>query len=367
MRYRDIFLSIVLTVLSIYPNAFAEVYTVIPTDNLTKACAGLKLGDELVLSSGEYTANDTNYCEIKTSGTSEAPITVRGEDPQNPPVIKRTSGTVFNLIGVSYVNLTDISCDGSPGNCVKIKDSSYINITGIHAFRNNQGVEVIGSHNVKISFSVFLWNSQAIYVYGGSSKVIAEHNIGLYNARTLKGDRCTFCAGGSLLNPAGNDITFSRNVLAYNGGPYNDVNPSDAALTASFGPRLFVNDNQVWMNRRTGINTAETTHAVVSNNYVVNNGTHCQKESNISGLMIANGAPNTMVFNNTVMNNCVAPGALGTGIGAGAGLLVRAPPSRDMKNISLFNNRVSGTKNGPDYLVDPKSSTQGLWTPDGHH
>lgn len=356
-------LLIFLALYSLSQSAIGQVYTLGPTDNLTKACAALQAGDELILKPGEYTINATNFCAVTAVGTSASPVIIRGEDVHNVPVIKRTSGSVFILKGASYVTLTDLACDGSPDSCVGVRNSNHIKILGMHAWRNLQGVDIQGSHYVRVQFGIFLWNTRdAVYVSRGSTHITVADNFSIYNARGLTGDRCTLCAGGSALNPSGSDMFWIRNGVAYNGGPYDGVQSSDAAMTPGFGPRMMVIGNYVWRNRRGGINVADMADgSVVSDNYVASNGTACAFETSISGLMIANGAPNTMVSNNTVTNNCVASGPPNSGIGAGAGLLVRAPPSRAMENIKLFNNRVSGTKNGPDYLVDPKSSTQGLW------
>ena len=343
-------MRIALVLLLLSTSVFGQVYTIGPTDNLTQACAALKAGDELVLKSGRY----SSYCEIRAIGTKTNPVLVRSEDFKNPATCTRTGGGCFYLIQASWVTLKNLGCDGSPGSCVKLSGSQFNTVINLRAKNCFEGVTITeGSNGNEVRSSFFEGNTHGIYNMYRSNGTRIINNTFNENSHGPKGDRCTICFGGNKDNPSGDDGRVEGNTLTRNGGY-----ESDAAIAVGFGKRHRVTKNRIFDNYRGGLLLGECEDCIADNNEISGNGRSCETETNIFALRIANMSHRSLAMNNTLRDNCVAPNNRWGEIGPRGALDVRSP--NPMDNVKLIDNTVSGTKNGPDIYIEPKSDVKGL-------
>lgn len=341
----------------------AQTYYISPTgnaqnDGLTpksawtfqQASKALEPGDEAIVIKGDY-PNYNSVFEPETGGTAMQPITLRGENPIDPPVIRRTSGACM-VIKVPYIVIENIVCEGSPGSGLIIADTHHVIVRRFKAIRNAyQGITLRRSSDNLIEHSEFRENREGVYISDYSHRNRVRYNDVIDNGHGMIGDRCGLCVG---TYNAGWYNEFTGNYLQGNGGK-----DSDAALIAYSAPYTVVSQNIFYKNRRTSILiTQDSFGSRVFNNVAVNNGTACITESNIATISGRNGSSNLLIAGNLLENNCVSPDNPWGGKGPRGALDFRTVTPMD--NIRILDNRIKGTINGPDVYVDPTSNIKGL-------
>jgi parallel beta-helix repeat protein len=358
-------LLLLLSLLSI--SAFGQTYYVTPqgkasNDGLTwetawtpvKASSSARAGDTIVVRKGEYTNDRNNFFAPKRGGTSQAPITIRGENPDDPPIIARTRGGGFN-IRAPYIIIQDIGCRGVPNaSCVSIRDTHNVIVKRLNATENLNGVVIINANDNTVMDSVLTYNQQGIYVMSGSDRNKILRNQVLFNGLGPTGDRDGIAVGG---HGAGSDNIIHDNTVANNGV---------VGIGVFDAPRTVVSNNHVHNNGHSGIMINYfSINSLVTGNRVEDNGTACKIATNIAGITVRTGSSGTVVSNNLVLNNCVAAGNPWHDKDPRGGIDIRSwrkgdPHMRSLDNVKILNNRVSGTVNGPDFYVDPTANINGL-------
>jgi parallel beta-helix repeat protein len=345
--------------------AFGQTYYVTPqgeagNDGLTwetswtllKASNSVRAGDTVVVRKGEYMDDRNNFFAPKRGGTEQAPITIRGEDPYDPPIIARIRGGGFS-IRVPYIIIQDIGCRGVPeASCVSIRDTHHVTVKRLQAAENFNGVIVINADDNTVMDSILTHNQQGIYVMSGSNRNKILRNQVLFNGLGPTGDRDGIAVGGK---GAGSDNIVDGNSVAHNG---------IVGIGIFDAPRTVVSNNHVHNNGHSGIMINYfSINSRVTGNRVERNGTKCKTETNIAGITVRTASSGTVVSNNLVLNNCVAAGNPWGDKDTRGGIDIRnwhKGDPRSMDNVKILNNRVSGTVNGPDFHVDPASNINGL-------
>ena len=167
--------------------------------------------DTILLAPGEYTGGI--YIR-DISGRTDAPIIIRGADPNNPPVFSEGGSQAIHMADCSYITLADIVVRGYPGNGINIDDGGTFETPAHNIVLNNitildtgpkgnrdalkmsgvdefvvkncrfegwggSGIDMVGCHNGKITDCTFVGKegysqSNGVQLKGGTSKVIVE-------------------------------------------------------------------------------------------------------------------------------------------------------------------------------------------------
>lgn len=100
---------------------------------LRPAISKLKPGDTLLIAPGDY-AGGIYLADI--SGTENAPITIRGADPNNPPLFSG-GGQAFHFADCSYITLANLRIKGFPSNGINIDDGGSFDTPADHITLEN--------------------------------------------------------------------------------------------------------------------------------------------------------------------------------------------------------------------------------------
>ena len=205
------FIILVSIVLGTFSNSSARDITVHNSAALSSVLRKAKDIDTILLAPGEYTGGI--YIR-DISGRAEAPITIRGIDPNNPPVFSKGGGQAIHMADCSHITLVHIKVQGYPGNGINIDDGgtfetpshhivlddiAILNIgpkgnrdalkmSGVDEFvvKNcrfegwgGSGIDLVGCHSGKITGCTFVGKegysqSNGVQLKGGTSDVIVE-------------------------------------------------------------------------------------------------------------------------------------------------------------------------------------------------
>ena len=107
--------------------------TVANSPQLRTAIRNLQPGDTLLIAPGDY-AGGISLAD--TSGTENAPITIRGADPNNPPLFSG-GGQAFHLADCSHITLANLKVKGFPSNGINIDDAGSFETPAHHIILEN--------------------------------------------------------------------------------------------------------------------------------------------------------------------------------------------------------------------------------------
>ncbi len=111
------------------------------SDELRTALNEARAGDEVVLAPGIFAGGVT---VAGLTGTADAPIVIRGQDPENPPLIEG-GGEALHLVRPRHVVLRDIQVRGQANNGINIDDGGDYTAPAHHVLVENVGIRNIGS------------------------------------------------------------------------------------------------------------------------------------------------------------------------------------------------------------------------------
>jgi len=103
------------------------------SSRLRTAIGKLQPGDTLLIAPGDYTGG---VYLADTSGTKDAPITIRGADPNNPPLFSG-GGQAFHLADCSHITLANLKVKGFPSNGINIDDAGSFETPAHHITLEN--------------------------------------------------------------------------------------------------------------------------------------------------------------------------------------------------------------------------------------
>jgi len=103
------------------------------SSQLRSAIRKLQPGDTLLIAPGAYAGG---IYLADTSGTKDAPITIRGADPNNPPLFSG-GGQAFHLADCSYITLANLKVKGFPSNGINIDDAGSFETPAGHITLEN--------------------------------------------------------------------------------------------------------------------------------------------------------------------------------------------------------------------------------------
>jgi hypothetical protein len=202
---------LVYIILGIFCNLCARDITVHNSTKLLNALQKAPDIDTILLEPGEYTGGI--YVQ-GISGRADAPITIRGSDPNNPPTFSKGGGQAIQMADCSYITLAHINVTGYPGNGINIDDGGSFETPSHHIVLNNitilntgpkgnhdalkmsgvdkfvvkncrfegwggSGIDMVGCHNGKIMNCTFVGKegftqSNGVQLKGGTSNVVVE-------------------------------------------------------------------------------------------------------------------------------------------------------------------------------------------------
>jgi len=200
---------------SIIPGAFSNLCARdITVHNSTELLSVLQKAqdiDTILLEPGECTGG----IYIRgISGRTGAPITIRGTDPNNPPIFSKGGSQAIHMADCSHVTLAHIRVQGYPANGINIDDGGTFETPSHHIVLNNitildtgptgnrdalkmsgvdefvvkncrfegwggSGIDLVGCHSGKITGCTFVGKedysqSNGIQLKGGTSNVFVE-------------------------------------------------------------------------------------------------------------------------------------------------------------------------------------------------
>jgi len=206
-----IFIFLVSMIHGAFSNLCAGDITVHNSAELSIALRKAQDIDIILLAPGEY--NGGIYVR-DISGRADAPITIRGIDPNNPPVFSKGGSQAIHMADCSYITLAHIKVREYPANGINIDDGGIFETPSHHIVLNNitvlntgpkgnrdalkmsgvdefvvkncrfegwggSGIDLVGCHNGKITNCTFVGKkdysqSNAVQLKGGTSNVIVE-------------------------------------------------------------------------------------------------------------------------------------------------------------------------------------------------
>lgn len=107
--------------------------TVDNSSQLRSAIRKLQPGDTLLIAPGDYAGG---IYLADTSGTKDAPITIRGVEPNNPPLFSG-GGQAFHLADCSHITLANLKVKGFPSNGINIDDAGSFETPAHHITLEN--------------------------------------------------------------------------------------------------------------------------------------------------------------------------------------------------------------------------------------
>ena len=132
-RHKQALYLISATILTTFVPLEAKELLANNSSQLRTAIGNLKPGDTLIIAPGEYTGG---VYLANISGTENAPITIRGADPNNPPLFSGGS-QAFHLADCSHINLGNLKVKGFPANGINIDDAGSFETPAGHITLEN--------------------------------------------------------------------------------------------------------------------------------------------------------------------------------------------------------------------------------------
>ena len=205
------FIILVSIALGTFSNLFARNIKVHNSAELLNALRKAKSEDTIHLAAGEYTGGI--YIR-DILGRAGAPITIRGTEPNNPPVFSKGGGQAIHMADCSNITLAHIKVQGYPANGINIDDGGSFETPSHHIVLDNitilntgpkgnhdalkmsgvdefvvkncrfegwggSGIDLVGCHSGKITDCTFVGKedysqSNGVQLKGGTSNVIVE-------------------------------------------------------------------------------------------------------------------------------------------------------------------------------------------------
>lgn len=195
-------------------NLFAKEIVVRNSSELSNALGRAGSGTVILLEPGKY---DGGIYMQGVSGEPDAPIIIRGADPEDPPVFSGGGGQAMHLVDCCYIHLADIKVIGFPVNGINIDDGGSFDSPSHHIALENltilntgpkgnhdalkmsgvdqflvkkcyfegwggSGIDMVGCHEGRVTGCTFVGKkgysqSNGVQLKGGTSKVIVEKNL----------------------------------------------------------------------------------------------------------------------------------------------------------------------------------------------
>ncbi|HLB74893.1 MAG TPA: right-handed parallel beta-helix repeat-containing protein, partial [Sedimentisphaerales bacterium] len=132
-RHKRTLYFVLITILTASALLEADDISIDNSSQLRTAITKLKPGDTLLIAPGDYAGG---IYLADTSGTKDAPITIHGADPNNPPLFAGGS-QAFHLADCSYITLGNLKVKGFPSNGINIDDGGSFDTPAHHITLEN--------------------------------------------------------------------------------------------------------------------------------------------------------------------------------------------------------------------------------------
>ena len=291
----------------------------VPLASLQTAANLVKPGDTVLVMNGTYTAPYYgDALDITTSGTASAPITFAAAPGQNP-VIDSSGGWNAINIKASYITVEGFTVVGDAANYTLTSalagystGSSELDGNGI-AINPGAGAS-LPNHIIIENNTVYNEPGGGIYTEGADYVQILNnvvHDNAHWSAFGNSG--ISVSTSANLNNASGAHIVVSGN-LAYNNA---SLVPTDGAgkitdgegvildTNPNYTSEILVQNNTVYNNGSSGIESFLTNNAVITGNTVYGNNTKNVQAAGVAQIFI------NQSNNNTVTNNITSAGTNG--------------------------------------------------------
>jgi hypothetical protein len=124
---------LVYIILGVFGNLSARDITVHNSTELLNALQKAPDTDTFLLAPGEYTGG---IYVRDISGRKDAPVTIRGTDPNNPPVFSKGGSQAIQMADCNYITFAYIRVTGYPGNGINIDDGGSFETPSHHIVCN---------------------------------------------------------------------------------------------------------------------------------------------------------------------------------------------------------------------------------------
>lgn len=132
-RYKQCLYSVFVAILTISVPLQADDILVSNSSQLRNAISKLKPDDTLLIAPGDYSGG---IYLANTSGKENAPITISGADPEDPPLFTG-GGQAFHLADCSYITMKNLKVKGFPSNGINIDDGGSFETPAHHVILEN--------------------------------------------------------------------------------------------------------------------------------------------------------------------------------------------------------------------------------------
>jgi len=132
-RHKQALYLISATILTTFVPLEAKEVLANNSPQLRSAIRKLQPGDTLLVAPGDYAGG---IYLADTSGTKDAPITIRGAEPDNPPLFSG-DGQAFHLADCSHIILSNLKVKGFPSNGINIDDGGSFETPAHHITLEN--------------------------------------------------------------------------------------------------------------------------------------------------------------------------------------------------------------------------------------
>ncbi len=319
--------------------------------------ARLSLGEKMLVRSSTDSMNDGDWYWKQGKLMLNSIL----GNPNLHQVWSLRNGGGIAVAGHSWIDLENIECWLGRGACISIKGGAYNVARHIHAQWQWRGLDITdGGHQNLLEDSLFEENREGIYIRNHSHDNTVRNTRVTNNGRYplwKKGDRHAVAIGEHGPN---NNNRIENCEIIHNGGP-----PDNVALIAFRAPGTVFANNDIHDNYGSGLFvTTGSNDSLIMGNYVRSNGQEAAAAgiSGIAGLSVRNSR-NVQVTGNLIIDNYVTKDSIYRNIyrGPRGGLEVEGHNKVNMQNITISDNRVSGTIGGPDIYISERPDTSGLY------
>ena len=286
-----------------------------PLATLQAAADLVKAGDTVEVMNGTYTTGGGDVLDITTSGTASAPITFEAAPGQTPVINSSGSWNAIN-VEASYIVVSGFTVVGDAANYTLAQalagyssgnanlDGNGIAINGNHVTIENNtvynepggGIYTEGADYVQILNNVVYdnahWSAFGNSGISISTSANSDTNAGVHDI--VSGN---LVYGNAQLVPTtgGNTVTDGEGIIL-------DTNPG-------YTGEILVENNTVYGNGSSGIESFDTNNAVITSNTVYGNDTGNVQAASVAQIFINQSNNNTVTNNTTTAPDTTPPAA----------------------------------------------------------
>ncbi len=342
-----------------------------PLATLQDAANLVRPGDTVEVMNGTYTGPDSgNALEITTSGTAAAPITFEAAPGQTPVINSSGEWAAIN-IQASYININGFTVVGDAAN-YNLASATAGYGTGNPDLDGN-GIYVVSGSNGSVPNHVTISNN-TVYnepgngiCTGGADYVQVLNNVVHNNGNWSEYG----CSGISIWTSANSDTAAGTHMVISGNTVYDNAQlvPTNGAgviedgegiildTNPNFVGQMLVQNNTVYGNGSSGIESYLTPNAVISGNTVYGNDVNNIQAASVAQIFINQSSNNTVTNNNTT-----GPGGTTVAVPTISTGSVNSNESVTLTGTGTAGATVTVSDGGSAALGTTTANSSGAWT-----